>query len=169
MLSLISRLNKDSRDEQGFTLIEILVVILIIGILAAVAIPVFLNQRKTANDSAAAQEATNIAKAVETYFVNNKNETLLTSAAVTEIKTMVKKTNGVGAYVAGGANDFCVQTWHVNGKQWNNNNDWSNGRPYYLYSSKDGGNASNGGNGSGISSTSCWVDYPNSRFTLWAG
>lgn len=49
MLDLRNRI-KDK--ESGFTLVELLVVILIIGVLAAIAIPIFLNQRKAAGEAA---------------------------------------------------------------------------------------------------------------------
>ncbi|HET6818188.1 MAG TPA: prepilin-type N-terminal cleavage/methylation domain-containing protein, partial [Mycobacteriales bacterium] len=57
--------------EGGFTLIELLVVIIIIGILAAIAIPVFLNQRKKGYDAQAKSDLRNAATAEETYLTDN--------------------------------------------------------------------------------------------------
>ncbi len=58
--------------EEGFTLIELLVVIIIIGILAAIAIPIFLNQRSQASDAAVKSDLRTMARGQETYFVSNQ-------------------------------------------------------------------------------------------------
>jgi|SRR5690625_1451963 len=72
---MIARIRKDlDNKEKGFTLIELLVVIIIIGILAAIAIPLFLNQRKKAEDSAAKADVSTIGKEIATYFVDNTDD-----------------------------------------------------------------------------------------------
>lgn len=68
---------REERDD-GFTMVEILVVIIIIGILAAIAIPIYLNQRKAAWDTALTSDVRNVALTYETWraSVGNDDKTL---------------------------------------------------------------------------------------------
>jgi prepilin-type N-terminal cleavage/methylation domain-containing protein len=63
MLQKMSRTN-----EKGFTLIELMIVIAIIGILAAIAIPNFISYRNKAFCSAAESDANSVAAAIADYF-----------------------------------------------------------------------------------------------------
>jgi type IV pilus assembly protein PilA len=67
-------------NEKGFTLIELMIVIAIIGILAAIAIPNFISYRNKAYCSAAERDATSVAAGIADYFSIPTNTTVSVEA-----------------------------------------------------------------------------------------
>ena len=94
-------------DERGFTLVELMVVVLIIAILVAIAIPTFLGARDRANDRAAQSNLRFAFIAVRTYF-NAESEYTGDATAMHETDPALTWTSGAPTLAD---NDRVVSVW----------------------------------------------------------
>ena len=98
------------KRSEGFTLVELLVVIVVIGILAAIAIPVFLSQADKANLASAQADVANIAKLIQAdYADGNTIDSANTTGYDSEDFGSVVAA-GVIAIDATDAEDWCVSS-----------------------------------------------------------
>ncbi len=108
---MVARIRKAMTErEEGFTLIELLVVIIIIGILAAIAIPVFLNQRQKGYDAQAKSDARNLATLEETYMTDYNQYWTGDAVANASVLGFKKSSNVTTATIEGLKSDGTVDS-----------------------------------------------------------
>jgi type IV pilus assembly protein PilA len=105
---VITKLRKRIESEKGFTLIEMLIVIIILGILIAIAVPAYLKFRDNANKGAAQANIRAAIPAIENYNADNGGYTGMSVATLKNVDAAIKGPPSFDV-VAVSASGYCVK------------------------------------------------------------
>lgn len=93
---MLIKMREAMRNEKGFTLIELMIVVAIIGILAAIAVPNFINYRNRSRVATVVGTSSSIRGSMAAYAADDANQYYPATSQISNLSTLVNLVNSYG-------------------------------------------------------------------------